>query len=161
MNVQVIASGRYAEMKWITRLRPQLVWDASTSTNTRTVTDAIEAGQQFKIALQDQNDVWHIHPVHYPFHYPDGDRLHFQTHAQFYPTMMQSPIEPLLEALESRFAGILSPHDLEGRERRARFEGPAESTYFSVVTDGTSYTFFDIFSPQIRPYNQRKIFVAD
>jgi len=161
IKVQIMSSGRYAEMKWNTRLLPHLVWDSKTSTTTQPVIDAIKDGQRFKIALLDQNNIWHIHPVHYPFHYPNGDKLQFQTHAQFYPAMMQSPVGPLVDALKSNFTGILSPHDPEGREKSARFEDNAESTYFSVFNDGTYYSFFDIFEQQNRPYKQLKVFAAD
>ncbi len=161
VNVQVMSSGRYAELRWVTRPTPRKVWDSDTDTDSRPVIDAIREGMRFKIALLDQGGTWHIHPVHYPFHYPEGDRLHFQTHAQFYPAMMQTPIEPLATALENGFPGILDPYDPEGREKIARFEDAAASTYISAFNDGTYYTFFDMLGSDNAQYRRLKIFASE
>jgi len=160
VRVQVMSSGRYAELNWITKDRYRKVWDSEAATGPQDVVSAIRAGARFKVALQDDSGIWNIHPVHYPFFTPDLDRLQFQTHAQFYPALMRAPAETFLPILDQNAPGIFNAFDPVDREKTVRLEDGAVSTYYSAYDDGSYYGMFDLFETANRRYRRLCVFAS-
>lgn len=87
MAILLLATSHYSELRWHCHDDFELVWEDKPKQDKSKIIDAIHRGARFKVAFLDEKDFWNIHPVYYPFYYPEKDILEFHTHLGCLPNL--------------------------------------------------------------------------
>ncbi len=152
VNVLLMSSGRYRALEWKAKGGASPVFSSSAPDKLDDMIAAIRDGARFVMALMDEAGLWHVHPVHYPFYYPEERQLHLQTEALFYPAIFEAEITAVAAMADQAEGGILDRDNPAGRERSLALSVEARSTYRSVFADQGYYGLFDLFTTENRNY---------
>lgn len=144
-NSMIMSSGRYETLEWGTKQRYEQVFSSKNPEDTKDYIDAIKRSSSFKAILFFGEGVFQVHPIVYPFYYPHGNRVDFQTELQFFPDYMRYPQQAFVEGALAKQRGFLENYkDPKTREYSFVGNNPFFCSYFQVYKDGKCKRAYDL-----------------
>lgn len=134
----IMSRNRYKTFRFIVKANYMPVWDSDAPAAADTIVPFLKQGLKFKAALQDDQGVWHIHPVDLPFYWPNTDRIQVQTHISIHPAFLTQP-RLFRDTLVPKHKMVFDP-DTPRPDAVLEFEAPPACSYFSAYSDGTYFT---------------------
>ncbi|WP_420548835.1 hypothetical protein [Curvivirga sp.] len=159
-RILLMTTGRYQELEWICHNDYELVWEYGNTNGYSHIIEAIKAGKKFKLALQDQAGFWNIHPVYYPFYYPDDDDISFLTCNNNLPALFKTPISSIVDFWQEKSGYPLDAHNPALREISLELTSPGYWTCYKVTGHGVYQTIKDRKEHTARKYKACKIFAS-
>lgn len=89
LSILALTTSHYAELRWHVKDDYEKVWEDKPKQDKSKIVEAIHRGASFKVAFLDDKGFWNVHPVYYPFYYPDKDVLEFHTHLGCLPNLVK------------------------------------------------------------------------
>ncbi len=158
----IMSTGRYEQLRWIVHGEWWPVFDSTAKDgDINPYITAIEAGCRFKAVIEKPDRVIQVHPISYPFYYPDQERLDVQTDVQFFPDYMRMK----RDALETDFLGTdaekLADYRLDvARELAVLREMPFFSSYFRLFENGHGVRIEDVRAQREIRFRRVQIFAS-
>ena len=146
---------RYRHHSWILANRYDVIWDSSIGQSPETVKAHLQAGHEFRIAMLDSEDIWNVHPAHLPMYFPGEDRFDIRTTSDTYPLEFRYP-ERIVESMRG---SIIDGWSVEsGEESRLVAELQGFSSYYSLLSDGSYQSFYDMMNGRSHSYKRLLVF---
>jgi hypothetical protein len=162
LYTQIMSTGRYRRLEWRIKPGPTLVYDSDRPDDRSAYVEAIEAGARFKALIDFEDGTFQIHPVIYPFHYPDRDAIELQTELQFFPDYMRLNPTDLAQTI---FAPTGNPipdaFETEQRERVVALKSAFFSSYFKLFDRAKVQRVYDLESGATITARRVRVFAAD
>lgn len=155
---QIMSTGRYKTVHWRAAGRFEPVYDSANPERIDALVDAIEACARFKVRLDFEEGHSQIHPVVFPFHYPESDEILADTELQFLPAFMREPKETLIERLGEKAEDFADAFDPVLRERTATVESTAFSSFYRVYGGGVGKRLYDLGGDRLHRFARTIIF---
>ena len=144
VKTQLMSTGRYKELRWAARGAFEPVYDSDAPDETAALVEAVHACARFKLRIDFAEGHCQIHPVIYPFHYPETDEIGIETEMQFFPDFMRRGREDFIELLGEN-AEIFRDHtDPALRERGLTVATSAFSGFYRIFKRARGQRVFDL-----------------
>lgn len=157
---KLMSTGRYEALEWSTHGTADLVYDsADAQTSLDAYIAAIRTGARFKAAISQADGTVQIHPVMYPFYYPQSQRLDIQTEVQFFPDYMrQGPEELRRITLGDAADDLLDFRSQHAREAVLSLDTPFFSSYFQLFDGAEGHRIYDLPSGRKTTFERLRVF---
>ncbi len=156
----IMSTGRYEQLRWIVHGHPKLVYDSDKEpTALNDYIEAITGGARFKVIIHMTDDSVQIHPVVYPFYFPNDDRLDLQTEVQFFPDFMRSSVQVLLSRyLSDQGRKFTDYRTKEAKEYAELLEPPFFSSYFRLYRGAEGHRIYDIKAKRLVKFSRIEVY---
>lgn len=156
----IMSTGRYEALGWSTHGTADLVYDSAVAPERLDdYIAAIHDGARFKAAISQSDGTVQIHPVMYPFYFPDADRLDVQTEVQFFPDYMRyGPDELRRLTLGDAADRLLDFRSDSAREATVTLRTPFFSSYFRLFNGATGHRIYDVQSERLTTFERIRLF---
>lgn len=155
----LMSTGRYKALRWMEApTRYETVYDSDTPEDRVAFVKAIHAVKKFRARIDFADGLSQVHPVFYPFYYPDSDRIEVQTEPQFFPEFMRRAKEELPDHFGPDFWDLLDHADPKGRERNIDLGCSCFSSYFRIFDHAEGQRIFDIGTDRRVTFERVRIF---
>ncbi len=141
---RLMSSGRYKALRWTARGAFEPVYDSAASTSLDALVEAIRDCARFRARVDLAGGYSQIHPVVYPFYYPDDDAMVVETEMQYFPDFMRVGRSTLLEQLGERAAIFRDYRDPENREKGLTLRTNTFSGFYRLQREGVGKRLYDL-----------------
>ncbi len=159
-SILLLTTAHYAELRWHCHDDFEKVWEDKPKQDKSKIIEAIHRGAKFKIAFQDEKDFWNIHPVYYPFYYPDKDAIEFHTHLGCLPNLVKESPDHLDTIWQQANGSKLDSTNPRAIHQKVAASNSAFWTKYKIRDNGYYQTIEDMKNGRRRPYKRLKIFAS-
>ena len=159
-GVVFMQRSRYKRHEFITKNSWELIWDSDFREThpLSLVHEVIRSGARLKIAMQDTENIWNIHPIDLPMYLIESETLRLKTEYFEYPFVFRTPlaIDHLIQKHEAYFSRKTTSNT-EGQLvldcRNQHFK-----CFYNLCSDGSYYNLYDIPRKTTQKYRRLKVF---
>lgn len=147
---------RYKIHNWILKPNSKLIWDSQRNDDPKVIDEVIHTSSKLKIALQDEQEVWHIHPVDLPMYFPETNSFSLKTEYDVYPSDFRR-IEAIQQVYDKLF-DFFEIKPTSNADGCIPFKSKPFVPVYEIYHDMTYRHYNDFNDDNIRTYRQLKIF---
>lgn len=141
---KLLSTGRYRRLDWFVGPAWTPVYDSARPADKAALIEAIEACRIFKARIDFEDGAQQVHPIFYPFYYPDSDRIDLQTDLHFFPEYMRYDKQALIAWLGPHADVFADYRDPARREKTLGVECPFFSGYYRILDGGAGKRLYDL-----------------
>ncbi len=148
----------YKSHEFIVKDNWELIWDSSRKESypINDFRNLVQSGSRFKIALLDHEVIWNIHPVDLPMCHLNEEILVMKTELFPYPEIIRRP--KIMHGVVKEYESFFKSKPSSKEEEAIRVRCNSFRAFYSVVSDGTYYNYYDIPKGSKHEYMRLKIF---
>ena len=160
VSILLLSTAHYSELRWHCENDYELVWEDKPKQDKTKLVEAIHRGARFKVAIQDEKHFWNVHPVYYPFYYPEKDILEFHTHLGCFPNLVKETPKHLDTIWKQANGTYLDSTAPKATQQKVAATNSGFWLKYKVRDNGYYQTIEDQKNGRRRPYQRLKIFAS-
>lgn len=158
IDVQLMSSGRYKYLEWVSSGSFEPVYDSIRPDEVAPYVDAIRSGTRFKLQIDFDDGHTQIHPVVYPFFFPDDERIECSTELNFFPEFMRRSLSEFRAFFGEAATVFDDRHHPEKREQGVRGRFSTFSSHYRVFRGAQGKRLYDLSSGALQKFPRTVIY---
>lgn len=158
---QLMSTGRYKRFDWASVDHGwEVVHDSAESDSTERFVAAIKACRRFKLRVDFEEGYSQIHPVVYPFYFPDDDAIQIESEIQFFPDYMRQGQSTFEATFAESLDSFRDSDDRVRREEGVLCDSHAFSSYYRIYKHARGKRIFDLGGEAVQRFARTLVFAA-